>query len=177
MRKHVQAVTCSTRFSESSAPVLSSAPKALGTWTSSFLRLSRMLELHPESCFTDASSAKELSTIISKEVLYINTVLVLIPWRHGHKLQEDLGRVRTKPGDSVTLVMSYDEGVIKGRSQLLWRYFEPVLFSNKMHWFHLYRVLVGDIADAWVPKLAPRYGDHELNWWMITQNLALYCSS
>jgi hypothetical protein len=46
-----------------------------------------------------------------------------------------------------------------------------------MHWFHLYRVLVGDIADAWVPKLAPRYGDHELNWWMITQNLALYCSS
>jgi hypothetical protein len=46
-----------------------------------------------------------------------------------------------------------------------------------MHWFHLYRVLVGDIADAWVPKLAPRYRDHELNWWMITQNLALYCSS
>jgi hypothetical protein len=46
-----------------------------------------------------------------------------------------------------------------------------------MHWFHLDRVLVGDIADAWVPELAPRYGDHKLNWWMITQNLALNCST
>jgi hypothetical protein len=53
--------------------------------------------------------------------------------------------------------MPYDERVIKGSSQLLRRYFQPVLLSNEMDRFRLDRGLVGHIANAWVPELAPRY--------------------
>lgn len=123
---------------------------------------------------------------ISNKLLYINTVnnrvikqAACADSTEAWKLieQEDFGRVRTKPRYSVSLGMPYDARFIKGRSQLLGRYFKPVLLSNKMNWLHLYRILVGNFADAWVPELAPRYWDHELNWWMITQNLALNCSN
>lgn len=69
--------------------------------------------------------------------------------------------------------MPHDERVNKGRSQLFGGYFEPVLFSNKMHRIHGDWVLIGDVTDAWIPELAPRYGDHEFNWWMVIQHLAL----
>ena len=104
-----------------------------------------------------------------------SSLYMLIPWRQIE--QKDLGGVRTKPRDSVALRMPYDERLIKDRSQLLGMYLEPVLFSNKMHWFHLDRVFVDDITDTWVPELAPRYWDHELNWRMIPQHLALNCSA
>ena len=171
-------------FSASSTSVPSSESKASGALPSSFLRSSRMFELHSESCLTDASSAKELAFYQQESTMQnmMNSWVKAssVSWFHGGMEKnwiEDLGRVRTKPRDCMALGMPYDERVNKGRSQLLGGYFEPVLFSNKMHWFHLDRVLVGDIADAWVPELAPRYGDHKLNWWMITQNLALNCST
>lgn len=64
---------------------------------------------------------------------------------------ERQGTVQTKPGDSMALGMPYDERIIKGSSQLLGRDFQPVLLSNEMNWVRLYRVLIGHVADAWVP--------------------------
>jgi hypothetical protein len=100
-----------------------------------------MLELHSESCFTDTSSAKELSfyqqeTTIHKHSEQLSEKQVACAdsmegWKQTE--QEYLGRARTKPRDSVPLGMPYDKRIIKGSSQLLGGYFEPVLFSNKMH--------------------------------------------
>jgi hypothetical protein len=79
---------------------------------------------------------------------------MLVPETH---LIERLGRMQTKPRESVALGVPHDERVNKRRSQLFGGYFQPILFSNKMRRFHGDRILVGDIADAWVAEFAPRY--------------------
>jgi hypothetical protein len=139
-----------------------------------------MLELHSQSCFPDASSIKQYQLVRGKAP-HVNMVK---NWMKGEqfmlvpetRLIERLGRMQTKPRDSVALGVPHDERVNKRRSQLFGGYFQPVLFSNKMHWFHGDRILVGDFADPWVPELAPSYWDHEFNWWMVTQHLSLHHS-